>query len=218
MKSIVLFSGGLDSTTCLYSELKKGNSPCVLLFDYGQRHAKELDFAKSTVARLDLDSFVVSFRLPWTRDALVNKFYDIPERHLNQISEYNIPNTYVPYRNTIFLSYGYSYAESIGADFIVIGANAVDYSGYPDCRSEYLKSMEQTMQLGGQSSNKISIHAPLLRLSKKEIIQFAINLTVPLDCTWSCYRGDQVPCEKCDSCVLRQSGFKSLNLIDPLLK
>ena len=152
---------------------------------------------------------VVKIALPWSKSALTDKKVKIPVKG-KQIGK-EIPVTYVPARNTIFLSFAASYAESIGAKRIFIGANALDYSGYPDCRPNYIKAYEKAVNLGtksGVSGNKLKIETPLIALTKAQIIKLGTKLKVPYGLTWSCYKGGKKPCEVCDSCILRNKGFK----------
>jgi 7-cyano-7-deazaguanine synthase len=158
--------------------------------------------------------------MPWGGSALVNDAIQIPQGRSEQEMTKEIPATYVPARNTIFLALAASCAEALKADFILIGANAVDYSGYPDCRPEYFKSFSETLRLGtkaGVTGKKIEILAPLVSMSKKEIIQLGTSLGVPYEQTWSCYFGQKEPCLQCDSCLLRARGFQEAGVKDPLI-
>ncbi|OGF52149.1 MAG: 7-cyano-7-deazaguanine synthase QueC [Candidatus Firestonebacteria bacterium GWA2_43_8] len=208
-KSVILLSGGLDSTTTLYYAKAKGYKCFCLLFDYGQRHKKELKAAVKLAKLSKCPYTVVKIALPWSKSALTDKKVKIPVKG-KQIGK-EIPVTYVPARNTIFLSFAASYAESIGAKRIFIGANALDYSGYPDCRPNYIKAYEKAVNLGtksGVSGNKLKIETPLIALTKAQIIKLGTKLKVPYGLTWSCYKGGKKPCEVCDSCILRNKGFK----------
>ena len=221
MKAVVLLSGGLDSSTVLY-QAKADNCECYALsFDYQQRHRRELDaaatIAKSAVVR---EHRVVSFDLrAWGGSALTDTQLDLPKsRDLDQMAE-NIPITYVPARNTIFLSFGLAYAEALGAQYVYIGVNALDYSGYPDCRPDYIQAMQTVFRLGtkqGREGEEIKIVTPLIELKKTEIIQLGNKLGVPWEKTWSCYAGDELACGVCDSCRLRLAAFEELGLSDPL--
>ena len=221
MKSVVLLSGGLDSSTVLY-QAKADNCECYALsFDYQQRHRRELDaaatIAKSAVVR---EHRVVSFDLrAWGGSALTDTQLDLPKsRDLDQMAE-NIPITYVPARNTIFLSFGLAYAEALGAQYVYIGVNALDYSGYPDCRPDYIQAMQTVFRLGtkqGREGEEIKIVTPLIELKKTEIIQLGNKLGVPWEKTWSCYAGGELACGVCDSCRLRLAAFEELGLSDPL--
>ena len=221
MKSVVLLSGGLDSSTVLY-QAKADNCECYALsFDYQQRHRRELHaaamIAKSAGVR---EHRVVSFDLrAWGGSALTDTELDLPKsRDLEQMAE-NIPITYVPARNTIFLSFGLAYAEALGAQYVYIGVNALDYSGYPDCRPDYIQAMQKVFRLGtkqGREGEEIQIVTPLIKLKKTEIIQLGNKLGVPWEKTWSCYAGGELACGVCDSCRLRLAAFEELGLSDPL--
>ena len=213
-KAVILLSGGLDSTTTLYYAKAKGYDCFCLMFDYGQRHKKELK-AAIKLAKLNKCRYtIVKIALPWSKSALTDPAVKIP-KNTGKIGE-NIPVTYVPARNTIFLSFAASYAESIGAKRIFIGANALDYSGYPDCRPKYIKAYEKAVNLGtksGVTGKKIRIETPLIALTKAEIIKLGRKLGVPYHLTWSCYRGGKLPCGACESCLLRNKGFKEYSLL-----
>ena len=212
-KAIILFSSGLDSTTVLYYAMSKGYDCHCLIFDYGQKHNKEVDNAKKFAKSLKLNYHVVKTSIPWDMSSLINKDKKIPEH--KQIKEGFVPSTYVPGRNTIFLSYAISYAETIKAKKIFLGINAVDFSSYPDCTPQYLKSMQQVMKA---LNNGIEICAPIEKYSKAQIIKLGTKLKVPYEKTWSCYNGKNKPCGKCDSCKLRAKGFKEAGIDDPALK
>ncbi|MBE9124883.1 MULTISPECIES: 7-cyano-7-deazaguanine synthase QueC [unclassified Coleofasciculus] len=221
MKAVVLLSGGLDSSTVLYQAKTEGYECYAISFDYQQRHRRELASAR-TVARCAgvKDHQVVSFDLrQWGGSALTDDNLDLPqERSLEEMSE-NIPITYVPARNTIFLSFGLSYAEAMGANALYMGVNALDYSGYPDCRPDYIQAMQEVFKLGtkqGREGQPIQIITPLIQLKKTEIIELGNQLGVPWQETWSCYAGDEVACGVCDSCQLRLVAFSELGLKDPL--
>ena len=212
-KAIVLFSSGLDSTTVLYYAMSKGYDCHCLIFDYGQKHNKEVNNAKKFAKSLKLNYHVVKTSIPWDMSSLINKNKKIPEH--KQIKEGFVPSTYVPGRNTIFLSYAISYAETIKAKKIFLGINAVDFSSYPDCTPQYLRSMQQVMKA---LRNGIEICAPIEKYSKAQIIKLGTKLKVPYEKTWSCYNGKNKPCGKCDSCKLRAKGFKEAGINDPALK
>ena len=212
-KAIILFSSGLDSTTVLYYAMSKGYECHCLIFDYGQKHSKEVNNAKKFAKSLKLNYHVVKTSIPWDMSSLINKDKKIPEH--KQIKEGFVPSTYVPGRNTIFLSYAISYAETIKAKKIFLGINAVDFSSYPDCTPQYLKSMQQVMKA---LNNGIEICAPIEKYSKAQIIKLGTKLKVPYEKTWSCYNGKNKPCGKCDSCKLRAKGFKEAGIDDPALK
>ncbi len=212
-RAIVLFSSGLDSTTVLYYAMNKGYDCHCLIFDYGQKHNKEVTNAVKFAKSLKLNYHVVKTSIPWDMSSLINKNKKIPEH--KQIKEGFVPSTYVPGRNTIFLSYAISYAETIKAKKIFLGINAVDFSSYPDCTPQYLKSMQRVMKA---LNNGIEICAPIEKYSKAQIIKLGTKLKVPYEKTWSCYNGKNKPCGKCDSCKLRAKGFKEAGVDDPALK
>ncbi|MCX7956912.1 MAG: 7-cyano-7-deazaguanine synthase QueC [Endomicrobia bacterium] len=217
-RCIVLLSGGIDSTTTLYYAIYKGFSPVCLIFNYHQKHKKELICAKKIVSRLKLKYFVINIKIPWGGSSLIDKKIKIP---LNRdLSKKVIPSTYVPARNIIFLSYAVSLCEVVNANYIFYGAHQLDYSGYPDCRKEFIIEFEKAINKGtklGLSKN-IKIIAPFINYSKKEIVELSIKLKVPLELTWSCYKGGKYPCRKCDACRYREAAFNELGLEDPLIK
>ncbi|HEY9780854.1 MAG TPA: 7-cyano-7-deazaguanine synthase QueC [Leptolyngbyaceae cyanobacterium] len=221
MKAVVLLSGGLDSSTVLYQAKADGCECYAISFDYQQRHRRELEAAKA----IALDAGVakhqlVSFDLrAWGGSALTDDKIDLPhERSISEMAQ-TIPVTYVPARNTIFLSFALGYAETLDAERIYIGVNALDYSGYPDCRPDYIQAMQEVFRLGtkqGRERIAIAIFAPLIDLKKTEIVQLGNKLGVPWEKTWSCYAGGDRACGVCDSCYLRLAAFAELGLQDPL--
>ena len=216
-KAIVLLSGGLDSATVLYWAMSKNYEPHALLFDYGQRHGRELRSALALCQRVHANFKLVRFNLPWQGSSLLDPSMKVPHPRSAKAIGKQIPSTYVPGRNTIFLAFGLSYAEAIGAQSVMIGANALDYSGYPDCRPDYISAMAKVFKLGsrkGREGKQIQIIAPLLKMTKSQIIQMGNRLSVPYELTWSCYRGGARPCGKCDSCLLRARGFAGAGTID----
>lgn len=214
-KAIVLLSGGIDSTTTLYWAKDKGYYPYALIFDYNQRHRKEITCALKIAEINRLDYYLVKIDISWANSALTSLDISVPKnRDLHQKC---IPITYVPARNIIFLSYAFSLAESIKASTIFIGAHTQDYSGYPDCREEFLSVFQKAANLG-MKENNIRLRYPLIKKNKKQIIKMGLKLKVPFEYTWSCYEGKDYPCGKCDSCQFRISAFESLGLTDPLLK
>ena len=221
MKAVILLSGGLDSSTVLYQALADGCECYAISFDYQQRHRRELDAAISIAKKAGVvEHQIVNFDLTqWGGSALTDNSIDLPqERSLEEMSQ-NIPITYVPARNTIFLSFALAYAETIPAERIYIGVNALDYSGYPDCRPDYIQAMQEVFRLGtrqGREDNPIDIVSPLIDLKKTEIIQLGNKLGVPWELTWSCYSGGNVACGTCDSCRLRLAAFEELGLTDPV--
>ena len=218
MKAVVLLSGGLDSATVLYYAKKKRFKAHCITFQYGQRHKKEINFAKRLAFKTNSDWKLLDISFPWKGSSLIDKNMLLPKR---KRAVHDIPSTYVPGRNIIFLSYAVSYAEAIGAKKIFIGANQIDYSGYPDCRGSFLQAFSNAIKKGtkaGVTGNAIKIEAPLLDKNKREIVELAVKLKVPLKYTWSCYKGAKFPCGKCDSCLLREKGFKQAKIKDPTLK
>ncbi|OWY68380.1 7-cyano-7-deazaguanine synthase QueC [cyanobacterium TDX16] len=220
-KAVILLSGGLDSSTVLYQARADGYDCYAISFDYQQRHRRELEAAK-TIARSAgvADHQLISFDLrQWGGSALTDDSINLPQaRSLDEMAQ-NIPVTYVPARNTIFLSFALAYAETLNASRVYIGVNALDYSGYPDCRPDYIQAMQEVFCLGtkqGREGNAIAIVAPLIHLKKTEIIQLGDRLGVPWEKTWSCYAGDELACGVCDSCRLRLAAFAALGLEDPL--
>jgi len=216
-RAVILLSGGLDSATTLYLAKKNGFQAHCLIFDYGQRHRREIIQAKKIAQQNRCPFKIVKISLPWKGSALLDKSISLPHRTTINLKE--IPITYVPARNIIFLSFAASYAEAIHANAIFIGANSIDYSGYPDCRPEFLKSFEVSLQKGlkaGVQGRTIKIYAPLVKKTKAQIIRLGNKLRVPYSLTWSCYAGGRTPCGKCDSCFLRQKGFEDAGLGDPL--
>jgi len=215
-KAIVLLSGGMDSAVGLWWAQKKGWKCHALTFDYGQRHNREVKSAVRLAKQAHVPIQIVRFRLPWGGSSLTNKSAALPHSQLEKIGTGPIPPTYVPARNTIFLSLALSWADQTGAEALVIGANAIDYSGYPDCRPRYFKAFEKVAQLGSrlgtEGHQKISILSPLINLTKGQIVRLGWKLKVPMNLTWSCYKGGRKPCGVCDSCQLRDRGFGEARL------
>jgi len=221
MKAVILLSGGLDSSTVLY-QARADNYECYAIsFDYHQRHRRELESALWVAQAAGVVKHqIVNFDLRlWGGSALTDNAIPLPqERSLTSMAE-NIPVTYVPARNTIFLSFALGFAEAIAAELVYLGVNALDYSGYPDCRPDYIQAMQEVFRLGtkqGREETPIKIVTPLINLKKTEIIQLGNQLGVPWDLTWSCYAGNIQPCGVCDSCRLRLAAFAELGLKDPL--
>ena len=211
-RAVVLLSGGLDSTTVLYLAKSRGYQPHCLIFSYGQKHGKEVRRASAVADKANAKKTVVRINLPWGGSSLLDEDRKIPS---GKIGRDGIPSTYVPGRNTIFISYALSFAEAEKCGTIFIGANAVDYSGYPDCRPEYFGDFNRLLKRA--SLGKVIIEAPLINMSKKDIVLLAVKLKAPLELTWSCYRGGRKPCGKCDSCLLRAKGFREAGIADPAL-
>lgn len=205
-KAIILLSGGLDSTTALYYALSKSYDCSALIFDYNQRHRKEIRYAVAIAKGLKVPSHVIKINLPWKGSSLLDKKIKVPiKRSVTRMSS-GIPSTYVAARNTIFLSFALSFAEVAGAEAIFIGANAVDYSGYPDCRPAFYRAFQKVAREGTRARS-IKIVTPLIKLSKVAIVRLARKLNVPIGRTWSCYLGGKNPCQVCDSCRLRALGL-----------
>ncbi len=217
--AVVLLSGGLDSTTALYWAKKKGYSPVALSIRYGQRHVKELSAARAIARAAKIPINEVEVTLPWlSGSSLTNKRLQLPDVPLKKIGRGGVPSTYVPGRNTIFLSLAVSLADAVNAEAIVIGANALDYSGYPDCRPPFIHAFGKVAVEGtkrGCEGKPLKILAPLLRLDKKGVVRLAQSLKAPMHLTWSCYTGKAKQCHRCDSCKLRAKGFREAGLSDP---
>ena len=221
-KALVIFSGGLDSTTCLYWAIKNFADTVALTFDYGQRHRLELEFARITTERLRIKHRILKIDLGQIGgSALTDHSIPVPERKETEVESGGIPITYVPFRNGIFLSLAAAYAEVIGAQHIVGGWNAVDFSGYPDCRMQFIKAMERAINEGtkaGAEGRPFTIHAPLINLKKEEIIALGLSLGADYSYSLSCYNGGEIPCGRCDSCKLRAKGWQKLGLMDHLIE
>ena len=219
-KAVVLLSGGLDSATCLAIANSQGYQCYALSFDYGQRHNAELDAAKRIAAASKVVAHQV-INIDMTGiggSALTDNSIDVPE--VGDSPSDGIPVTYVPARNTVFLSFALGWAEVLNASTLFIGVNAVDYSGYPDCRPEFISAFEAMANLAtkaGVEGQKLSIETPLIDLTKSEIIQQGFALGVDYSLTVSCYQADQngAACGKCDSCYLRRKGFQESGIEDP---
>ena len=222
--AVVLLSGGLDSTTVLAIAKAAGYTPYALSFQYGQRHAVELEAAQRVAQTLGAaDHAVVEFDLRRFGGSALTADIAVPRGRDTAEMEHAIPVTYVPARNTIFLSFALAWAETLGAQDIFIGVNALDYSGYPDCRPEYIRAFETlanlATQAGVEGRQRLTIHAPLMEMSKRDIILRGLELGVDYGITHSCYdpSPDGVPCGECDSCLLRAKGFAEAGLADPAL-
>jgi 7-cyano-7-deazaguanine synthase len=219
-RAVVLFSGGLDSTTCLALAKSKGFDCYALSFHYGQRHVAELNAAKEIALHYKVAHkiFIIDIQ-QFGGSALTNMALDIPAYHeQNEV----IPLTYVPARNTIFLSIALAWAEVLNAKDIFIGVSAVDYSGYPDCRPEYIQAFQRVANLAAQFAIKeggVTLHAPLIHLSKAETIRLGTKLGVNYAMTISCYQANQQgeACGQCDSCALRKKGFVEAEMADTTL-
>lgn len=225
--AVVLFSGGLDSVTCLYWAKANYANVTAVSFNYGQRHNSELNAAKKIAATAQVNHRIIDIDLAQLGgSALTDASLVVPDAKQTDFSDNqhndSIPITYVPARNTIFLSYALALAEVTQSNAIVIGVNAVDYSGYPDCRPEYIEAFENMANLAtkaGVMGNHLHIATPLLHLSKAEIIKLGVLLGVDYALTMSCYRADSEgrACGHCDSCYLRQQGFLQAEIDDPTI-
>jgi 7-cyano-7-deazaguanine synthase len=208
-KAIVLLSGGLDSATVAAIALQNDYETIAISFRYGQRHIKELQAAAKIAQILGIkEHYLVDVNLAqWGGSALTDKSINLPQTGVNPNI---IPITYVPGRNTVFLAIALSLAEAKEAEAIYLGINAVDYSGYPDCRPEYLQAFDRLAQLSskvGLEGKAPKLVAPLIADSKVEIVRRAISLNVPIEATWSCYQGEEEPCGSCDSCRIRDQAL-----------
>jgi len=220
-KAVCLLSGGLDSCVVSFIAKEKGFDIYALSFQYGQLHKKELSCAKKTaeavgakkhiILDVDFNKIAGSSLLDASQDSINN-------HDLKDVGR-DIPSTYVPARNTVFLSLALAYAEAIDADAIFLGTNAVDFSGYPDCRPKYIQAYQKMANFAtkrGVEGNPIGIETPLLTQTKSEIVKTGLKLNVPFENTWSCYRGKENACGRCDSCILRLKGFKDAGIKDPI--
>ncbi len=221
--AVVLLSGGVDSATTLAIARNQEFLPSALSFAYGQRHSRELESAKHVAAALGAkDHLILTLDLRLIGGSALTGDIAVPKgRNLEEIGS-EIPVTYVPARNTIFLAHALAWAEVLGADDVFFGANVLDYSGYPDCRPEYIEAFERMANLatkaGVEGKSRFKIHTPLIRMTKAEIIRTGHALGVDFSLTWSCYEPspDGRACGLCDSCVLRKKGFAEARLMDPL--
>lgn len=218
-KAVVLLSGGLDSTTTLAQAIADGHEVVALSFRYGQRHSKELDSAANVAKYYGVKHVIVDIDLSMFRSALTNKDIEVPENRDESQMGSDIPVTYVPARNIIMLSVAAGLCESVDADRIYIGANVIDYSGYPDCRPEFFYAFEKMINVGtkaGVEGHPIRIETPILQCSKADIVKLGKKLEAPLHLTWSCYEGGEKACGKCDSCQLRLKGFEEAGYKDEI--
>lgn len=232
--AVILLSGGLDSATTLAIARRRGFHCHPLVVDYGQRHRREVLAAQRIARRAGCPSQVVRLCLPWGGSALTDRRLAVPlargpwrgvhsprpfGRSAAQMAR-GIPATYVPARNTLFLSLALGYAETLGATHLFIGANAIDFSNYPDCRPAFYRAFTQVARRGtkaGVEGRPIRIETPLIRKTKAQIIRWGLRLGVPYALTWSCYLGGRRPCGRCDSCRLRAKGFQKAGVPDPAL-
>ena len=215
-RTIALLSGGIDSATAACIALEAGQKVIGLSFDYGQRHLKELRAAETIANDLNFeDHLTIKIDLSsWGGSSLTDKSQIIPTKG---IQKNTIPNTYVPGRNTIFIAIGMSLAEARGANRIALGINAMDYSGYPDCRPDYLNAYQELSNLSsrvGREGKAIKLWAPLIDWGKTQIFKEALRLKIPIEKTWSCYQGEIKPCGKCDSCRIRDTALQEIGRHD----
>ena len=208
-KAVVLLSGGLDSATTAAIALDEGYEVLALSFRYGQRHEKEIEASKKVATILGIqEHFIVDINLSeWGGSSLTDNSVSLP---VEGVKAGVIPSTYVPGRNTVFIAIALSFAEAKKAQAIFLGINAVDYSGYPDCRPEYLEAYQNLANLSskvGIEGKPIQLLAPLVKDSKVDIVRRAMKLAVPIEETWSCYEGDETPCGVCDSCRIRDKAL-----------
>lgn len=220
-EAVVLLSGGLDSSTVLAMAIEKGYEPVALTFDYGQRHKREIESARKVARHFKVKKHIV---VPLDLARLVKSSLTDSRRKLRRPATRDeisggVPDTYVPSRNIVFLGIASSLAESRGAEAVFIAANSVDFSGYPDCTVEFLAAFQKVLDTGtvaGVRGRPVKVEAPILAMSKDEIVREAVRLEVPLALTWSCYEGGERACGRCDSCVLRREGFEKAGVKDPV--
>ncbi len=218
MRAVSLLSGGLDSSTLLSLVVSRGYEVVALSFDYGQRHSRELDSARKIAEYYKVEHKIMKIDLRPIGGSALTENISVPDVDLENIGK-DIPVTYVPARNTILLSIALGLAEVTDSSKIFIGANALDYSGYPDCRPEYFDSINETFSLATKKTvegGHIEVEAPLLKYSKADIVRLAVKLETPLGLTWSCYKGGKKACGVCDSCKLRLKGFMEAGSEDPI--
>lgn len=224
-RAIVLVSGGLDSTTTLAIAVSRGYDVYALSFDYGQRHKLELKAAENVVKKLGVKKhIIIEINLQKIGGSALTDTIPVPKKRTISEIKNQIPVTYVPARNTIFLSLALAWAEVMKIENIFIGVNALDYSGYPDCRPEYINAFETMANLAikeaVEGKMQVRIHTPLIQKSKADIIKTGLELGIDYGMTWSCYdpRPEGSPCGQCDSCLLRKKGFDEAGIPDPLNK
>ncbi len=222
-RAVVLLSGGLDSATTLAVALVEGYECFALSFDYGQRHARELESAGKVAAALGAQRHLtLGLDLRAIGGSALTDDIAVPKARSDEAIGHDIPVTYVPARNTIFLAHALAWAEVLGAQDIFIGVNALDYSGYPDCRPEFVEAFERlanlATQAGVEGRSRYRVHTPLIAQTKAQIVARAYELGVDLSLTWSCYEpeADGRACGLCDSCQLRKKGFAEARLVDPV--
>ena len=234
-----MLSGGLDSTTVAAYALKEGYELTAITFQYGQKHSREVASARKVAEVMGIRWEVVDFsffkKLAWYSALTSSGEFQVPKKRDSGDMTREIPITYVPLRNTFFITMAAAFLESEVLNLIEMGrvnpadveasifiaVNAVDYSGYPDCRPEYYEKMTRVLfegsKLGAQYGRSINIQTPIIHMTKAEIVKLACELNAPLEYTWSCYEGEDIPCDKCDSCILRARGFAEAGFVDPLM-
>jgi 7-cyano-7-deazaguanine synthase len=222
-KGVILLSGGLDSAVTAAIAQSEGYDLAALSVDYGQRHRFELDAARRVAARLGIARHeIVRVDIAAVAASALTKDIPVPKDRSHESMQSGIPVTYVPARNTVFLALALGFAETLGAADLFLGVNAVDYSGYPDCRGAFIAAFERLANLatkaGVEGAVQFRIHAPLLSLSKADIVRRGVELGAPLDATHSCYdpTSDGVACGRCDACILRRQGFADAGFVDPI--
>lgn len=220
-RAVVLLSGGLDSTVTAAQARADGFELVALTVSYGQRHVRELESARAVAKALAaIEHHELDVDLgAWGGSSLMDQHQALPLDRPDSEIAHGIPSTYVPARNTVLLSLALSLAEAVDAGAIYIGANAVDYSGYPDCRPEFINQFNKLAEVGtkrGTEGNATKIVAPLIAMSKAEIVERGEKLDAPIEQTWSCYAGGEVQCGRCDSCKLRRKGFAEAGVKDPV--
>ncbi len=223
-KAIILSSGGLDSTTAMAVAQSNGFQLYNLSFDYGQRHLLELKAAEKIAEAMGVaDHLVIKIDMKAIGGSALTDWFDVPKNSSLNKEEQQIPITYVPARNTIFLSFALAWAEVLGVEDIFIGVNAIDYSGYPDCRPEYIQAFEKMANLatkaGVEKKSEIKIQTPLINMTKADIVRLGMRLGVDYGLTHSCYdpSPDGKACGECDSCRLRKKGFEEAGVKDPII-
>ncbi len=210
-------SGGMDSAVVLYMAMKDYDCRA-LIFDYGQKARKEIECARGIAGAAGCEYDVLDMPLPWKGSSLLDETKHIPEGKASDKGL--IPDTYVPARNIIFLSFGVSYSEAIGAEAVFIGAHQLDFSNYPDCRSEFFESFREAVKKGtkcGALGRPVAILTPVVDKTKREIALAGKELGVPFELTWSCYKQEDIPCGTCESCVFRRAAFEEAGMKDPLV-
>lgn len=214
--AVVLLSGGLDSTVCLGVALRDGFTPWTLSFDYGQRHRTELEAANAVAAAYGIPTDrrrVVDLRGLFSGSALTGEA-DVPLDRTDAEIGRGVPSTYVPARNLVFLALALAVAEPLGTRDLFIGVNALDYSGYPDCRPEFIAAFAEAARLGTLTG--ATVHTPLVQLTKAGIVALGATVGAPLERTLSCYMGQRPACGRCDACLLRKKGFAEAGVVDPI--